>query len=109
MSTVVAKGPAITRDEKLEVLVDKYQVSLLKVCFTFLRDRSLAEDAVQETFIKVYQSLDSFQGNSSEKTWIFKIAMNTCRDMLPIRKSWNPLWHYRSSSEKLFFCAASRG
>ena len=72
MSTVVAKGPAITRDEKLEVLVDKYQVSLLKVCFTFLRDRSLAEDAVQETFIKVYQSLDSFQGNSSEKTWIFK-------------------------------------
>jgi len=82
MSTVVAKGPAITRDEKLEVLVDKYQVSLLKVCFTFLRDRSLAEDAVQETFIKVYQSLDSFQGNSSEKTWIFKIAMNTCRDML---------------------------
>ena len=82
MSTVVAQGPAITRDEKLEVLVDKYQVSLLKVCFTFLRDRSLAEDAVQETFIKVYQSLDSFQGNSSEKTWIFKIAMNTCRDML---------------------------
>ena len=82
MSTVVAKGPAITRDEKLEVLVDRYQVSLLKVCFTFLRDRSLAEDAVQETFIKVYQSLDSFQGNSSEKTWIFKIARNTWRDML---------------------------
>ncbi len=85
MSTVVAKGPAITRDEKLEILVDKYQVSLLKVCFTFLRDRSLAEDAVQETFIKVYQSLDSFHGNSSEKTWVFRIAMNTCRDMLRTR------------------------
>ena len=85
MSTVVAKGPAITRDEKLEVLVDKYQISLLKVCFTFLHDRSLAEDAVQETFIKVYQSLDSFRGYSSEKTWIFRIAMNTCRDMLRTR------------------------
>lgn len=85
MNTVVAKGPAITRDEKLEVLVDKYQISLLKVCFTFLHDRSLAEDAVQETFIKAYQSLDSFRGYSSEKTWIFRIAMNTCRDMLRTR------------------------
>ena len=60
MSMVVAKGPAITRDEKLEELIDKYQIGLLKVCFTFLHDRSLAEDAVQETFIKVYQGLDSF-------------------------------------------------
>ena len=82
MSTVVAKGPAITKDEKLEELVGRYQTSLLRVCFTFLHDRSLAEDAVQETFIKVYQSFDSFHGDSSEKTWIFRIAMNTCRDML---------------------------
>lgn len=62
MSTVVAKGPAITRDEKLEVLVDKYQVSLLKVCFTFLRDRSLAEDAVQETFTPKYEVIDYASG-----------------------------------------------
>ncbi|MBQ8137588.1 MAG: sigma-70 family RNA polymerase sigma factor [Clostridia bacterium] len=82
---VVAKGPAITRDEKLEELVDRYQLTLLRVCFTFLHDRSLAEDAVQETFIKVYQGLDAFQGKSSEKTWIFRIAMNTCRDMLRSR------------------------
>ena len=82
MNTVVAKGPAITRVEKLEMLVDKYQISLLRICFTFLHDRSLAEDAVQETFIKVYRGLDTFHGNSSEKTWIFRIAMNTCRDML---------------------------
>ena len=85
MNRVVAKGPAITRDEKLEALVDRYQLSLLRVCFTFLHDRSLAEDAVQETFIKVYQNLDSFHGYSSEKTWIFRIAMNTCRDMLRSR------------------------
>ena len=85
MNTVVAKGPAITRNEKLEELIDKYQISLLKVCFTFLHDRSFAEDAVQETFIKVYQGLDSFHGNSSEKTWVFRIAMNTCRDMLRTR------------------------
>lgn len=85
MNTVMAKGPAITRNEKLEELVEKYQISLLRVCFTFLHDRNLAEDAVQETFMKVYQSLDSFHGNSSEKTWVFRIAMNTCRDMLRTR------------------------
>ena len=85
MNTVMAKGPAITRNEKLEELVEKYQISLLRVCFTFLHDRNLAEDAVQETFMKVYQNLDSFHGNSSEKTWVFRIAMNTCRDMLRTR------------------------
>ena len=62
--------------------VEKYGDMLYRICLVMLKNSADAEDAVQETFIKVYQSLDSFQGNSSEKTWIFKIAMNTCRDML---------------------------
>ena len=51
------------------------------MCCLHLRDRSLAEDAVQETFIKVYRSLASFRAESSEKTWLMRIAINTCRDM----------------------------
>ena len=46
----------------------------------------MAEDAVQETFIKVYRSLPTFRGDSSEKTWVMKIAANICRDML--RTGW---------------------
>lgn len=36
---------------------------------------------MQETFLKAYRSLDSFRSDSSEKTWLMKIAMNTCRDL----------------------------
>jgi RNA polymerase sigma-70 factor (ECF subfamily) len=51
------------------------------MCFLYLCDKTLAEDAVQETFVKVYRGLNSFHGQSSIKTWIMKIAIRTCYDM----------------------------
>lgn len=74
------KGPdaAPDRNRKFEQLVDRYQGSVLHMCYLYLCDKSLAEDAVQDTFLKVYQGMDAFRGESSEKTWIMKIAMNTC-------------------------------
>ena len=77
------KGPDRTQDpnHELECLVLQYQQPLLRTCFLYLRDRTLAEDAVQETFLKAYRSLASFRGECSEKTWLMKIAMNTCCDL----------------------------
>ena len=77
------KGPDQARDpsHELERLVLLYQQPLLRTCFLYLRDRALAEDAVQETFLKAYRSLASFRGECSEKTWLMKIAMNTCCDL----------------------------
>ena len=54
------------------------------MCFLYLHDLSLAEDATQETFFKAYKGLDRFRGECSEKTWLVRIAINTCKD---IRKS----------------------
>ena len=62
-------------------LVETYQTALLHICYMILHDEALAEDAVQETYIKAYKSLESFRGESSEKTWLFHIGMNVCRDM----------------------------
>ena len=77
------KGPDQAQDpsQELERLVLRYQQPLLRTCFLYLRDRALAEDAVQETFLKAYRSLASFRGECSEKTWLMKIAMNTCCDL----------------------------
>ena len=77
------KGPDRAQDpnHELERLVLQYQQSLLRTCFLYLRDRTLAEDAVQDTFLKAYRSLASFRGECSEKTWLMKIAMNTCCDL----------------------------
>jgi RNA polymerase sigma-70 factor (ECF subfamily) len=79
----IVKGPdtAPDRDLRFISLVDQYQEPLLRMCILYLRDKSLAEDAVQETFLKVYRTLDNFRGECSEKTWIMKIAMHTCYDM----------------------------
>lgn len=79
----VVKGPDKKQEHDVlfERIVGQYQLPLLRMCYLHLSDRTLAEDAVQETFLKVYRNLGSFKGQCSEKTWIMKIAMNTCRDI----------------------------
>ena len=68
--------------QRLVRLVEQYQTDLLRLCYIQLHDTALAEDAVQETFIKAYRSFPSFRGDCSEKTWLMRIAVNTCRDMI---------------------------
>lgn len=68
-------------DQRFERLVERYQQDVLRTCFLYLRDKTLAEDATQETFLKVYRGLDAFRGESSEKTWILTIAMHVCYDI----------------------------
>ena len=74
------KDPDSRRDQTIERLTTQYQTSLLRLCYVQLQDQALAEDAVQETFLKAYKGFDSFRGDSSEKTWLTRIAVNTCRD-----------------------------
>ena len=77
------KGP--DTPEVLERLVREYQTPLRRLCCVLLKDIHLADDAVQETFIKAYRSLNAFRRESSEKTWLIRIAVNTCRDMMRSR------------------------
>lgn len=67
-------------------LVTEYGAPLLRMCFLYLKDIHLAEDAVQDTFFKVYKSYISFKGHSEEKTWVMRIAINVCKNYL--RSSW---------------------
>ena len=75
------KDPDSRRDQTIEKLILLYQTPLLRLCYLQLRDRAMAEDAVQETFLKAYRGFDQFRGDSSETTWLTRIAVNTCRDM----------------------------
>lgn len=69
-----------------EMLIDAYGDELLRLCLLYLGDRQLAEDAFQETMVKAWRALPGFRGESGAKTWLFHIAVNTCRDML--RSGW---------------------
>lgn len=78
METV--KGPD-RKEERIEAMVVQYQLPLLRLCYAYLHDEELAKDAVQETFIKAYRSLDSFRETASEKTWLCRIAINAAKDL----------------------------
>ena len=82
----VVKGPDNSHDQRLIQLVEQYQTALLRMCYVDLQDEELARDAVQETFLKAYKALPSFRDECSEKTWLFSIAVNTCRSMR--RSAW---------------------
>ena len=80
------KGPDTVRENQLIYLMEQYGEALTRMCCVYLQDIALAEDAVQETFVKTYKALENFRGESSEKTWLMRIAMNTCKDMR--RSAW---------------------
>ena len=80
------QDPGSLRDQTIERLIRQYQTPLLRLCCIQLQDRALAEDAVQETFLKAYKGFEQFRGDCSEKTWLTRIAINTCRDLQ--RGSW---------------------
>ena len=97
----VVQGPDSNQDqnERFERLVNQFQASLLRTCYMYLRDREQAEDAVQETFFKAYRNFGTFRGESAEKTWLMKIAINTCRDMR--RTGWSLHMDRRVTPEML--------
>lgn len=63
-------------------LVLKHQQSLLRLCMRFTSSQDLAEDIVQDTFVKAYRKLSTFEGRSSFKSWLFQIAINTAKNKL---------------------------
>jgi RNA polymerase sigma-70 factor, ECF subfamily len=63
-----------------EVLVRRHTPAVYAHALRFFRDGSVAEDIVQEVFVKVFRSLDSFDARSQFTTWLFRITRNTCLD-----------------------------
>ena len=69
------------RDRWLEQAMEQWEVPLQRTCYLLVKDAALAEDAVQDTFVKAWQAYDRFRGEASEKSWLMRIAVNTCRDL----------------------------
>ena len=67
--------------DRLEDLMRRYGDALVRMCCLYLNDASLAQDAAQDTFIKAWRNLRQFRGECDERTWLMRIAINTCRDM----------------------------
>ena len=68
--------------EAYAVLVRKHQARIRSYCLWTLRNAAEADDAAQEVFIKAYRGLGSFRGSAGFSTWIYRIAVNHCRDLV---------------------------
>ena len=97
MSEVISYN---VHDETMAQLMDAYGTALFRLCYFMLKDYALAEDAVQETFVKAYKGLAQFQNKNdfSEKSWLNKIAMNTCKDFR--RNAWFRLVDRKADMEE---------
>jgi RNA polymerase sigma-70 factor (ECF subfamily) len=69
-----------------ERLVSRYQNKIMGYSARMLSDHDEAEDVAQEVFIKAYRSLESFRGESSFSTWLYRIATNLCIDRMRKKK-----------------------
>lgn len=63
---------------EFEKIYKTYWDRIFRLCMGFVNDYDMAQDLAQETFIIVWQKLDTFRNESSIGTWIFRIASNTC-------------------------------
>lgn len=68
--------------DAFETLVRQHTPAVYAHAVRFFGDRSVADDVVQEVFIKVYRGLDSFDGRSKFTTWLYRITRNVCLDQV---------------------------
>ncbi|MGA4981672.1 sigma-70 family RNA polymerase sigma factor [Streptomyces cellulosae] len=71
-----------TATTDLDATLEQYRVELTGYCYRMLGSSFEAEDAVQDTMIRAWRSLDKFEGRSSLRSWLYRIATNVCLDML---------------------------
>ena len=71
-----------TLDPQLERSLEQHRPELTAYCHRMLSSTFEAEDAVQETLLRAWRSFGSFEGRSSVRSWLYRIATNVCNDFL---------------------------
>lgn len=69
-------------EEAFAELMQRHEDRVFSLALRMMNDRSDALDATQETFITVFRRAESFRGDSAFSTWLYRIAVNTCMDLL---------------------------
>jgi RNA polymerase sigma-70 factor, ECF subfamily len=93
-------GEALSRDEEREAieacrrgereafdrLVVRYQRDVYRLCYRFVDNHEDANDVAQEVFLRAWRAIPRFRGDSSFKTWLYRIAVNACLNFRALRR-----------------------
>jgi RNA polymerase sigma-70 factor, ECF subfamily len=85
---VTDESMLLEREEIIDQIMQEYSDDILHLVYTYVKNRTTAEDLTQEIFLKCYEKLNQFNQQATLKTWVYRIASNHCKDYLRS-------WHYR--------------
>jgi RNA polymerase sigma-70 factor (ECF subfamily) len=93
-------------------LVRKYETRVRGYCLMMLSQAAEAEDAAQEVFIKAFQALGTFHGKAAFSTWLYRISVNVCYDILRKRQrrktqSWDALLEKEGEKAEALFASSA--
>lgn len=77
----------MNRKEKMDEQYDKYKDMLYRIAFSNVKNRADAQDAVQETFVRLMVYEKKFENDTHEKAWLIRTVINICKDML--KSAWH--------------------
>lgn len=82
---IAAAIEAEDKEVLLDEMMNRYGQEILQLVYSYVKDKTIAEDLTQDIFVKCYKSFDTFNGKSKLRTWLWRIAINHCKDFL---RSW---------------------
>jgi RNA polymerase sigma-70 factor (ECF subfamily) len=79
------------RERAFDALLERYEGKIYRLCCALLRDRAQAEDAAQESLLRIWKALDAYDGRASLSSWIYAITRNRCLTALERRRALDSL------------------
>ena len=109
-SAPLAQGPAERSHSGLNPsefanVYEEHSRAIFYLCLRLLSDPDKAEDATHDVFFKAFRKMDQFRGESSWRTWLYRIAINHCRNL---QQAWNERHMLSNADEAVFENAAAR-
>jgi RNA polymerase sigma-70 factor (ECF subfamily) len=87
-------------------LYAEHSRAIYYLALRFLGDPQKAEDATHDVFLKAFRKMDQFRGESSWRTWLYRIAINHCRNL---QQAWNERHMFSNADDAVWENAAARG
>ena len=92
-------------DSQFADLYSEHSQAIYYLCLRFLSDPEKAQDATHDVFLKAFRKMDQFRGESSWRTWLYRIAINHCRNL---QQGWNERHMLSNADDAVWETTAAR-